>query len=181
MALLLESLIAEQLMEVASQMEKHQFIIDPAIQELLKNVAHIGSTASDSDERKSYILAQLKSSIVHFDCPLIYLTINPHERYSPITLFYADEDIDIHKFQSKGYSLSKWLKRILNNSLTVVEYFHNMITAIIENVLKEGIFEDVNHYYIIIEYQDRGTSHMHLVISIICKVFNLINMYTALD
>ncbi len=102
MALLLESLTVEQLMEATSwQAEKHQPITDPAIQELLKGVAHVGLTASGFDERKSYMLAQLKSSIIHFSCPLIYLTINPHERYSPIILFYAGEDIDIHKFQSK--------------------------------------------------------------------------------
>ena len=112
------------------------------------------------------MLAQLKSSIVHFGCPLIYLTINPHERYSPIALFYAGEDIDIQNFQSKWYSLSQRLKKTLNNPLAVVEYFHNMITAIIENVLKEGIFGEVNHYYATIEYQGRGTPHMHLAVSI---------------
>src|SRR5438046_5622602 len=81
MVLLLESLTVEQLMEVASQAEKRQPITDPAIQELLKGVARIGSTMSGSDEWKSYMLAQLKSSIIHFRCPIIYLTINPHERY----------------------------------------------------------------------------------------------------
>ena len=180
-ALLLESLTAEQLMEVASQAEKHQPITDPAIWELLKGVARIGSTMSGSDERKSYMLAQLKSSIVHFGCPIIYLTINPHKRYSPVALFYAGEDIDICKFQPKWYSVSQWLKRMLNNPLAMVEYFHNMITTIIENVLKDGIFGDVNHYYATIEYQGRGTPHMHLAVSIICKAFNLINLYTALD
>ena len=179
-ALLLESLTAEQLMEAASQAEKHQPITDPAIRELLKGVARIGSTASGSDERKSYMLAQLKSSIVHFGCPLIYLTINPHERYSPIALFYAGEKIDIHKFQSKRYSLSQRLKTTLNNPLAVIEYFHIMITAIIENVLKEGIFGEVNHYYATIEYQGRGTPHMHLAVFIICECI-LINIYTALD
>ena len=180
-ALLLESLTMEQLMEAASQAEKHQPITDPAIRELLKGVARIGSTASGSDERKSYMLAQLKSSIVHFGCPIIYLTINPHERYSPIALFYAGEDIDIRKFQPKWYSLSQRLKRTLNNPLAVVKYFHNMITTIIENVLKEGIFGEVNHYYAMIEYQGHGTPHMHLVVSIICKAFILINIYIALD
>src|SRR5436305_12723076 len=100
-ALLLESLIAEQLMKAASQVKKHQLITNSAIQELLKSVARIGSIASDSDERKSYMLAQLKSSIVHFGCLLIYLTINSHERYFLIALFYAGEKINIHKFQFK--------------------------------------------------------------------------------
>src|SRR5216110_1141526 len=55
-ALLRKSLTAEQLME-ASQAEKHQPITDPAIKELLKGVARVGSTASGSDEWKSYMLA----------------------------------------------------------------------------------------------------------------------------
>ena len=79
MALLLESLTAERLIEATSQVEKHQPITDPAIQELLKDVACVGSTASGSNERKSNMLAQLKSSIVYFGCPIIFLTINPHE------------------------------------------------------------------------------------------------------
>ena len=115
------------------------------------------------------MLAQLKSSIVYFGCPIIYLTINPHERYSPIALFYAGEEIDLRKFQPKRYTLSQRLKKTVNNPLAVVEYFHNMVTAIIENVLKEGIFGDVNHYYVTIEYQGRDISHMHLAISIICE------------
>src|SRR5204863_2105033 len=123
-----ESLTMVQLMEVASQAEKYQPIMDSTIQELLKGVACVGSTASGSDERKSYMLAQLKSSIVHFGCPIIFLTINPHEQYSPIALFYASEDIDIRKFQPKWYSLSQRLKRTLNNPLAIIEYFHNMIT-----------------------------------------------------
>jgi len=171
-ALLLESLTPEQLMEAASQAEKHQPITDPAIQELLKGVARVGSTASGSDERKSYMLAQLKSSIVHFGCPAIFLTINPHERYSPIALFYAGEEIDIRKFQPKWYALSQRLKRTLNNPLAVVEYFHNMIRAIIENVLKAGIFGEVSHYYATIEYQGRGTPHTHLAVRYFWKLLS---------
>src|SRR5204862_6874943 len=47
-ALLLESLTAEQLMEAASQVEKYQPFTNPAILELLKGIARIGSTASGS-------------------------------------------------------------------------------------------------------------------------------------
>src|SRR5438046_6560913 len=179
MALLLESLAVEQLMEAASQAEKHQPITDPAIKELLKGVARVGSTASGSDERKSYMLAQLKSSIVHFGCPAIFFTIDLHERYSPITLFYAGEEIDIRKFQPKWYSLSQQLKRTLNNPLAVVEYFHNMITAIMENVMKKGIFGEFSNYYATIEYQGHGTPHTHLAVYHLQYIQT--NYYIALD
>ena len=56
--------------------------------------------------------------------------------YSPLALLYAGEEIDVKKFQPNLYSLAWRLKRTLNNPLAVVEYFHTMISAIIENMLK---------------------------------------------
>ena len=84
--LLLASLTSNQILEAASQAENYQPITDAAVKELLKGVNRVGTKAAGSDERKSYLLAQLKSSIVHFGCRLLYLTINPNERYSPIAL-----------------------------------------------------------------------------------------------
>jgi Helitron helicase-like domain at N-terminus len=96
--------------------------------------------AARSDERKSYLLTQLKSLIVQFSCPLLYLTINPNERYNSIALLYAVEEIDVRTFQSQMYSLSKRLKSTLKSPLAVIEYFHNMIKNIFDSIIKEGIF-----------------------------------------
>lgn len=82
-------------MEAASQVGKHHPITDPAIKELLKGVAQVGSTASGSDERKSYML---KSSIVRFGCPAIFLAI--HERYS--------SHIGRRKNKSEGIYCESW-------------------------------------------------------------------------
>ena len=177
--LLLASLTSDQLLEAASQAENHQSITDAAVKELLKGVSRVGTKAAGSDERKSYLLAQLKSSIVHFGCPLLFLTINPNERYSPIALLYAGEEIDVRRFQPQMYSLSKRLKSTLKSPLAVVEYFHNMIKNIIDNIIKEGIFGEVSHYYATIEYQGRGTSHTHMAVYDSSYVFS--NILIALD
>jgi len=163
--LLLASITCEQLLEAASQAERHRPITNPAVRELLKGVARVGSTAAGSDQRKSYMLAQLKSSIVQFGCPLIFITINPHERYSSLALFYAGEKIDVKKYYPNMYSLASRLRTMLNNPLAVVEYFHTMINAIIENMLKGGMFGEVAHHFATIEYQGRGTPHTHLAVS----------------
>ena len=163
--LLLASLTCEQLLEAASQAERHEPITDPAVRELLKGVTRVGSTAAGSDERKSYLLAQLKSSIVQFGCPLIFITINPHERYSPLALFYAGEKIDVKKYCPKSLSLASRLQVTLDNPLAVVEYFHTMIKAIIDHMLKGGMFGDVAHHFATIEYQGRGTPHTHLAVT----------------
>ena len=151
-------------MQASAQAEAHQPYSSPAIQELLKGLSRVGSTAPGSDAKKSHMLAQLKSSIVHFGCPLIFLTINPHERYTPLALFYAGEKIDMKTFDPASYSMASRLKTTLDNPLAVVEYFHNMVSTIIDNVLKKGMFGDVAHFYATIEYQGRGTPHTHMAV-----------------
>ena len=52
---LLESLPPERLTFGAHQAERNESISDPAINELLKFVGRVGSTATNSDEKKSYM------------------------------------------------------------------------------------------------------------------------------
>ena len=53
-----------------------------------------------------------------------------------------------------------------------------MISAIIENMLKGGMFGDASHYYATIEYQGRGTPHTHLAVSLL---HYLVSQRVALD
>jgi hypothetical protein len=132
---MLESLTAEELTNAAAQAEAHEPISDPRIRELLKMISRIGATAPGSDEKKSYLLAQLKSSMVYYGCPFIFFTINPGERHSPIALYYAGEEIDI-----------------------------NMIRTVIQTCFKGGMFGELAHHYGTIEYQGRFTPHIHMAV-----------------
>jgi Helitron helicase-like domain at N-terminus len=161
---LLESLTAEEIIEAANKAQQYKPNDDHRIKELLKMLSRIGSTASGSDEKKSYMLAQLKSSMMYYECPILYVTINPAERYSPISLFYAGEKIDVKNFSAEFHTYSERLKCMLNNPLPVVEYFHDLVTTIIETVLKGGMFGELNHYYGTIEYQGRYTPHIHMAV-----------------
>ena len=163
---LLESLTAEDLREAAKQEQKYHKINNPAVLELLKSLGQIGSATPGSDERKSYMLTELKSSFVYHGCPVIYLTINPGDRHSPLALLYAGVQINVDNFFPEEYSLTARVKNLLQNPLAVVEYFHNIIQAIIEGVLKEGMFGELAHYYGTIEYQGRFTPHMHMAVSL---------------
>ena len=85
--------------------------------------------------------------IIHcsFRCPLIFIiTINRHESYSHLPLFYTVEEIDVTQFHPKLYSLLSRLKR---QSLAVEEYVQTMISTIIENILRGEMFGDVSKYY----------------------------------
>src|SRR5215475_7097629 len=161
---LLESLTAEDLGRAAKQEQKYFKITDPAILELLKLIGQIRGATSGSDERKSYMLTELKSSFIYHGCPVIYLTINPGDRHSPLALLYAGAKIDVNNFIPEEYSVIDRVRMLLRNPLSVVEYFHHMIQAIIEGVLKQGMFGELAHYYGTIEYKGRFTPHIHMAV-----------------
>ena len=167
---LLESLTAEDLRLAAEQKQKYHKINNSAVLELLKCLSQIGSATPESDERKSYMLTEIKSSMVYHGCPVIYLTINPGDRHSPLALLYAGVQLNVDNFISEEYSFTERVKKLLQNPLAVVEYFHNMIHAIITGVLKEGMFGDLAHYYGTIEYQDRFTPHMHMAVCLFISI-----------
>jgi hypothetical protein len=95
---LLASLTDQKLAKAANEAAQHKPITDAGVKKLLAMVTSIGGTAPGSEEKKSYELAQLKSSMVYFGVPVIYLTFNPGENSSPIPLSYAGENIDIKSF-----------------------------------------------------------------------------------
>ena len=159
---LLESLSVEDLREAAYEEQRHHQISNPAVMELLKLLRQIGAATAGSDERKSYMLTELKSSFVYYGCPVIYLTINPGYRHSLLALLYVGIKINVDSFIPDMYSFTERIHALLQNPLAVVEYFHNMVKALIEGVLKRGMFGELVHYYGTIEYQGRFTPHIHM-------------------
>ena len=161
---LLESITVEDLKQAAAEEEKYKPISNTAIKELLKSLGQIGIATPGSDEKKSYMLTELKSSIVRYGCPVIYLTINPEDRHCPLSLKYAGVDIDVTNFIPEEYNYTERVKILLENPLAVVDYFHNMVKAIINAVLKQGMFGKLVHHYGTIEYQGRFTPHIHMAV-----------------
>src|SRR5579859_2587413 len=161
---LLESLTEERLMTAAQEAAKHKPISDTAVKKLLAMVNTIGTKDPASEERKSHLLARLKSATVYHGLPQIFITLNPTDNISPIALFYAGERINVKSFYPHLYMAGYRLKTMLNKPLSMVEYFRNTIDMILETMLKGGMFGELIHYHGPIEYQGRGTPHAHLVV-----------------
>ena len=111
-----------QVQLAVGEIADYQPITDPKVKELLKMVNIVGRTAVGSDEKKNYMLVELKSSMVYYGCPTIFLTINPGERHSPLALYYAGEEIDIKhflpEFKGREGGVAKLLK--LEGSIEIV-------------------------------------------------------------
>src|SRR5205814_2808899 len=131
---LLESLTVEDLRQAVDEERRYHQISNPAVMELLRLLGQIGGATSGSDEKKSYLLTELKSSFAYYGCPVIYLTINPGDRHSPLAVLYAGAKINVDNFIPDEYSFTERVRALLQTPLVVVEYFHNTIQAIIEGV-----------------------------------------------
>ena len=162
---LLESITPHEFEHAIRLQQHHQPIQNPAINQLLKLLGQIGMASPGSDDKKSYMLTELKSSVVFYGMPVIYLTINPGDRNSPLPLLYSGVKINVKNFIPEDYRYTDRVTWLLKNPLAVVEYFHNMVNALIEAVLKKGFFGKMIHHYGTIEYQGRFTPHMHMAVS----------------
>ena len=161
---LLHSLTPEQLTEAAGQAERYETITNASVKTLLRAVDRVGASALGSDAKRFHMFSCLKSSVIYHGLPIIYLTLNPGDLHSPLAILYAGEEIDMTDFLPADYSPESRRATMAQNPLAVIEYFHTTIRTILSTLIKGGLFGEVLHHYGTIEYQGRGTPHIHLLV-----------------
>ena len=165
---LIQTVTSERLLDAAATARRHESIDDQGVRALLKSVSRLGCTAPGSDAKKATSLPRLKSGVVGHGLPIIFMTINPGERYSPLSLLYAGTEINVEDFVPEWFPYLERMRSMLADPLAVVDYFHNTVAEIIAAVIEGGMFGEGAHYYGVIEYQGRGTPHIHILVSIPC-------------
>jgi hypothetical protein len=161
---LLQSLTSIQLNNAANEAEQHRPISDPAVKALLQAVNRVSASMTGSDSKRFYMFSELKSSVIYQSLPATYITLNPGEIYSSLALLYAGEQINVSTFSPYDYTVSSRRETMLQNPLAVVEYFHTTVRTILSTLIKGGLFGELLHHYGTIEYQGRGTPHIHLLV-----------------
>jgi hypothetical protein len=162
---LIRTVTPQRLLAAAVIAARHESIDDQGVLALLRSVGRLGCSALGSDAKKATSLPRLKSAIVHYGLPIVFVTINPGERYSPLSLLYAGTEIDVSDFAPERFPYMERLTSMLANPLALIDYFHNTVAAIISAVIEGGLFGEGTHHYGIIEYQGRGTPHIHILVS----------------
>lgn len=115
--------------------------------------------------------AQLNSMIINRGAPSLYITISPDDLKNPLCYLMClkdPKDFDINSPKLKdAYVRSSQTAR---NSNGVSEFFHTIIQNIIDNVFgwknenQAGVFGKLKAYYGMVETQNRGTLHIHLLL-----------------
>ena len=131
----------------------------------------VGSKAPFSQMSKKTNKQELKSFIINKCSSSLYVTISPND--STNSLSYAMCLKDPLSFDSDKKEVSdKYFrsKQAAQNPVGLSMFFHVLITAIMRQLLgwnkddKRGIFGNLNGYYGMVESQNRGTLHIHLLI-----------------
>jgi Helitron helicase-like domain at N-terminus len=136
---MIDLLDPETLERAATSSRESGTVDDPKIWTLLSSLSRTSTNLPGSDGRRSHLFVELKSSVVHFGLPLIFLTLNPADHYSPLALLYAGVPLDPRKFDVPLYPLDGRVRKLLANPLAVNQYFHTTAQAIIEGPLKGGL------------------------------------------
>jgi Helitron helicase-like domain at N-terminus len=171
---LIETITPQRLLTAAAVVGRHEPINDEAVLALLRSVSRVGCNAPGSDAKKATFLPRLKSAIVDHGLPIVFVTINPGERYSALSLLYAGMEIDINDFVPERFPYLERMRSMLANPLAVIDYFHNTVAAITAAVIEGGMFGEGASHYGVIEYQGRGTPHIHILVDILSSQDRLI-------
>ena len=177
---LIRDVTPQRLLAAAAIAARHESIDDQGVLALLRSIGRLGCTAPGSDAMKATSLPRLKSIVVGRGLPIVFLTMNPGERSSPLALLYAGMEIDINDFVPERFPYLERMRSMLANPLAMIDYFHNTVVAIIAAVIDGGMFGEGAHHYGVIEYQGRKTPHIHILVCSILSWDRLI-AYLALD
>jgi hypothetical protein len=105
--------------------------------------------------------------------PSVFFTLNPADTYNPLSSYLAGRDIDLEALFSRPDSRFTTLDRarsLAANPVAGAEFFQLMVDQFTDVFLgferdcKRGVFGRVKHYYGVVEAQNRGSLHLHILI-----------------
>ncbi|KAK2464457.1 hypothetical protein APHAL10511_003605 [Amanita phalloides] len=158
-----------------SQREK---ISNPVIHKLQKHITAIHVKVNGTDEARQRIRNKIWGTIIMFNAPSLWITINPSDIHNPITQVLAGCDINLDDFvNTTGPNSREHAINIANDPFATANFFHFMIKTILECLFgiiqankdgvvlrRPGIFGLVNTYVGVVEAQGHGTLHLHMLL-----------------
>ncbi|KAJ3572998.1 hypothetical protein NP233_g2711 [Leucocoprinus birnbaumii] len=153
-------------------------ISNPIMRSLREEVTTVRVQIAGTDESRISIRRKIWGATVMFGPPSIWLTINPSDTHDPIAQVLAGEDIDLDEFDRHiGPTTSQRALNIAQDPLAAAEFFHRVVTTMLEGVFgitgvkgvshvkrRKGILGTIRGYVGTVEAQFRGTLHLHAIL-----------------
>lgn len=138
---------------------------------LMSAIRLVGARTKYSDYFKSNSRSEIMSTIISSGPPALYVTISPLDHRHILAFKFTNKTLDLDS-SNLPESLNDdqfRLRQAAQNPVSLAEFFHVLISQILNTLIgggrnNVGIFGPLQHYYGMVEAQNRGTLHIHLVL-----------------
>ena len=175
-ARILMSITPEKLQQAQEEEAKNLPISDPAVRLLRQHIHATGGRVMASDQARYQLRSQIWSTSIALNPASLWITINPCDLHDPIAQVFCGEEIDLDQFiAAMGPSKEMRAHNIASDPHSAAKFFHFMIETVLRTLfgverskyrvkVKMGILGRVSAYFGIVESQNRGSLHLHILI-----------------
>lgn len=146
---------------------------EKAVFELLKYVDYVSDHIEGSTAEVLTMREEMRALTRDSGTPSIFFTLNPADTYNPLASYVAGRDIDLDSrfdIPDSRFTSFDRARSLASNPVAGAEFFKLMVDQFtnvflgFERDVKRGVFGRVKHYYGVIEAQNRGSLHLHILI-----------------
>ena len=161
------SLTVIQLQDAAKAVANRQFIQNPIIRRLLRDLTAIGFSVPLSHSQKLMMRSQIRGLIARYGMPAFWLTINPSDLRNPLVLKLAEIECPEDILPAANAAIHHAI--VTSNLVAVAQFFDHICKGIFNGLLcsqtgKIGILGKVSNHFGVIETNGRGMLHLHTLV-----------------
>ena len=134
---------------------------------LLHDLDAISGKMHGSTVSKKYMRSEIWSLTNHLGAPSWYITLSPADIQHPVCIYFADTK-ETFTPEMPGYDVR--IRLVCQNPVAGARFFHFMVQAFIEDVLRvnkesqPGFYGPTSGYYGTVEQQGRLALHLHMLL-----------------
>jgi hypothetical protein len=176
-ALMLSRVTPTQLGQVIGARAARQEVQDAALgpaSQLLRRLALSSCKAAFSQESKSVNRNELQSTIIALGVPFLYVTISPSDVHHPLAFSFCQEPreaLDLHTLPPALTDKAFRQRQAAKNPVGLALFFGTLIEITLDKLFGGagvngvgGVFGPLSAHYGMVECQNRGTLHIHLLL-----------------
>lgn len=146
---------------------------EQAVMDVLRYVDLVGDHIEGSNAEVAMMREQIRAITRANGTPSIFFTLNPADAHNPLVSLMAGKDINVDAlFRNPDSSFTSFdrAKSLADNPVAGAEFFKLMVDQFTKVFLgvhrsgKRGVFGRLKFYYGVVEAQNRGSLHLHILI-----------------
>ena len=165
---IVKDLTPERLKAAEEELKSSQFVTDPDIDLLLRELQHYGKAHPLSNESRINARLKIKSMCWKNSLPNIWFTITPNDLTNPAKLRLCMNRL--YSTEAAAQKIDEFRKSLdfihdsVQDPVSSAKFFHREIESFFKNYVRvgeEGVFGKVSTYYALMETNERGALHIH--------------------